>query len=126
MIVEYLITQPVFTCSKSTIEKTTIWEICPKVTNTSEWRQWRCSGVFIVKFEHVSHFYLFLLLTFWTSKCRLWKVLNFHWFCFNVDFHWLSGRTYFYFTMDNCPSFESWNITFARIIVTFKLKHNLY
>ena len=32
---------------------------------TPERRHWRCSGVFIVNFEHISHFVLvFLLLTF--------------------------------------------------------------
>ena len=40
-------------------------EICSKLTiNTPERRQWRRSGVFIVKFEHISHLVLvFLLLT---------------------------------------------------------------
>ena len=40
-------------------------EICSKLTiNTPERRQWRRSGVFIVNFEHISHFVLvFLLLT---------------------------------------------------------------
>ena len=31
-------------------------EICSKLTiNTSKWRHWRRSGVFIVNFEHISH-----------------------------------------------------------------------
>ena len=40
-------------------------EICSKLTmKTPERRQWRCSGVFIVNFEHISHLILvFLLLT---------------------------------------------------------------
>ena len=40
-------------------------EICSKLTiKTSERRQWRRSGVFIVNFEHISHLVLvFLLLT---------------------------------------------------------------
>ena len=40
-------------------------EICSKLTiKTPEWRQYRRSGVFIVNFEHISHFVLmFLLLT---------------------------------------------------------------
>ena len=40
-------------------------EICSKSTiKTPERRYWRCSGVFIVKFEHISHLVLvFLLLT---------------------------------------------------------------
>ena len=40
-------------------------EICSKLTiKTPERRQWRCSGVFIVTFEHISHLVLvFLLLT---------------------------------------------------------------
>ena len=40
-------------------------EICPKLTiKVPERRQWRCSGAFIVNFEHISHLVLvFLLLT---------------------------------------------------------------
>ena len=40
-------------------------EICSKLTiKTPELRQWSLSGVFIVNFEHISHFFLvFLLLT---------------------------------------------------------------
>ena len=40
-------------------------ETCSKLTiKTTEWRQWRRSGVFIVNFEHISlHFLVFLLLT---------------------------------------------------------------
>ena len=40
-------------------------EICSKLTiKTPERRQWCCSGVFIVNFEHISHVVLvFLLLT---------------------------------------------------------------
>ena len=41
------------------------WEICWTLTiKTPQRRQWRCFGIFIVDFEHVSHFVLvFLLLT---------------------------------------------------------------
>ena len=40
-------------------------EICSKLTiKTPEQRHWRCSGVFIVNFEYISHLALvFLLLT---------------------------------------------------------------
>ena len=40
-------------------------EICSKLTiKTPERRQWRCSGVFIANFEHISHLVLvFLFLT---------------------------------------------------------------
>ena len=50
-------------------------EICSNLTiKTPEWRQWRRSGVFIVNFEDILHLVLvFLLLTFWASKCRLVK-----------------------------------------------------
>ena len=38
-------------------------EICSKLTiKTTERRQWRRSGVFIVNFEHISHLFLVLLL----------------------------------------------------------------
>ena len=42
------------------------FETCSKLTiKTPEQRQQRCSGVFIVNFEHISHLFLvFLLLTF--------------------------------------------------------------
>ena len=55
-----------FTCSKSTIEKIKKrCEICSKLTiKTAERCHWYCSGVSIVKFEHISHLFLmFLLLT---------------------------------------------------------------
>ena len=38
-------------------------ETCSNLTiKTPEQRQWLCSGVFIVKFEHISHLVLVLLL----------------------------------------------------------------
>ena len=38
-------------------------EICSKLTiKTPKPRQWHCSGVFIVNFEHISYFVLVLLL----------------------------------------------------------------
>ena len=37
-------------------------EVCSKLTiKTPEWRKWRCSGVFIVNFEHISHLVQVLL-----------------------------------------------------------------
>ena len=43
----------------------TTCEICSKLTiKTPKQRHWRCSGVFIVNFEHISHLILeFMLLT---------------------------------------------------------------
>ena len=39
-------------------------EICSKLTiKIPERRQWCCSGIFIVNFEHISHLLVFLLLT---------------------------------------------------------------
>ena len=40
-------------------------EICSKLTiKLPDRRQWRCSGIFIVNFEHISHLVIvFLLLT---------------------------------------------------------------
>ena len=48
-----------------TLEKRKRCEICSKlIIKTPERRQCRCSGVFIVNFEHISHLFLvFLLLT---------------------------------------------------------------
>ena len=44
-------------------------ETSSKLTiKTPEWRHWRCSGVFLVNFEHISHLYLvFLYCWLWTS-----------------------------------------------------------
>ena len=48
-------------------------EICLKLTiKTPERRYWRCSGVFIVNFEHISHLFLMFLLLIRTSKCWLY------------------------------------------------------
>ena len=58
--------QPVFTCSKFTIEtpEQGVKYVQSYALKTPEPRQWRRSGVFIVKFEHISHLALvFLLLT---------------------------------------------------------------
>ena len=65
-----------FTCSKLIIENNarTMCETCSNLTikiperrlviKIRERRHWRCSGVFIVNFEHISHLVLvFLLLT---------------------------------------------------------------
>ena len=50
-------TQPTFTCSKLVIETLEqMCEICSKLTiKTPKRRQWHHFGVFIVKFEHISH-----------------------------------------------------------------------
>ena len=44
--------------------KLTMWNIFNFDKKTPEWRQWLCSGVFIVNFKYISHLDLaFLLLT---------------------------------------------------------------
>ena len=50
-------------------------KICSKLTvNAPEQRHWRYSGVFIVNFQHISHFALvFLLLTFSQVNAELVK-----------------------------------------------------
>ena len=70
-------TQQRFTCSKSivkTLEKRC--EICPKLTlDTVE----SCSGVFIVNFEHISHFFSVSIVDFdWVNVC--WGALS----CVNI------------------------------------------
>ena len=52
-------------CKVNSRNTRTRWEICTKLTiKTPEGPRWRCSGVFIVNFVHVSHLVLmFLLLT---------------------------------------------------------------
>ena len=62
----HLTTQPVFTYSKLTIEtlEQDVKYGHSLTIETPERHQWRCSGVFIVNFEHISHLLLvFLLLT---------------------------------------------------------------
>ena len=52
-------------------------EICSKLTiKTPQRRQWRRSGVVIVKFENVSHLSLVFLLLLWTCKCLLRNVIQ--------------------------------------------------
>ena len=43
----------------------TRYEICSKLTiKTANWRQWRCSGVSLINFEHISLLFLvFILIT---------------------------------------------------------------
>ena len=49
--------------TKITMEPLEQSEICSKLTiKTPEQRHWRRYGVFIVNFEHISHFFLVLLL----------------------------------------------------------------
>ena len=52
------------TCSKPINRNTTKrCEICSKLTiKTPVRRQWRCSGIFIVNFEYISHLFLVILL----------------------------------------------------------------
>ena len=60
------ITQLTFTCSKSKLEilEQGVKYVQKLTTKTPERCQSRCSGVFIVNFEHISHLVLvFLLLT---------------------------------------------------------------
>ena len=48
--------------TEKTVEK--MFEICSKlIIKTSERRHWRRSGVFIVNFEHISHFLVFVFFT---------------------------------------------------------------
>ena len=57
--------QQTFTCSKSTIKTLSRCEICLKITmKTPEWCHWRCSGIFLVNFEHISHLFLVSLQMF--------------------------------------------------------------
>ena len=60
-------TQPAITCSKLTIETLEQGVKCPKLTiKISEQSHWRCSGVFIVNFEHISYLVLVFLLLTWS------------------------------------------------------------
>ena len=51
-------------------------EICSKLTiKTPERCQWHCSGVFIINFDHISHFVLVFLLLTLTCNCWLGRHL---------------------------------------------------
>ena len=55
--------QPVITCSKLTIETLERGvKYVQKITKRPEQHHWRCSGVFIVNSEHISHLALVFLL----------------------------------------------------------------
>ena len=59
----HLYPQPALTFSKSTMDILEQCEICSKwIIKTPEEDQWRLSGVFMVKFEHISQIVLLLLL----------------------------------------------------------------
>ena len=52
-------------------------EICAKVTTkTPQRRQWHCSGVLIVNFEHISNLFLVFYCWLWAGKCWLGKSLT--------------------------------------------------
>ena len=66
--------QPAFTCPNLTIETVEQrCEICSKLTiNKPKRRQWRRFGVFIVNFEHISHFCSSVsIVNFKQVNCRL-------------------------------------------------------
>ena len=46
-------------------------EICSKLTIKIPERRRRCSGIFIINFEHISHLVLVFLLLTWKCNCRL-------------------------------------------------------
>ena len=51
-------------------------EICSKLTiKIPKRRQRCCSGIFIVKFEHITHLFLCFYCWFWTSRCLLGDVV---------------------------------------------------
>ena len=62
---KWVLCQLTFTCSKSAIETLEKrCEICSKLTIKAPGCHWRCSSVFIVNFEHISHLFLvFLMVT---------------------------------------------------------------
>ena len=53
------------------------FKICLKLTiKTPEWRQWRRSGVFIAKFEYISHLLLAFLILPLNREMFLWNLLS--------------------------------------------------
>ena len=67
------------TCSKSIIKNTRKrCEICSKLTvKTPLQRHWRCSGVFIVKLEHISNLFLSFLLQILNKQIFVGKLFGF-------------------------------------------------
>ena len=110
-------TKQAFTFSKLSIESLEKgYEICPKLTiKTPERRQWRCSGVIIANFEHISQFFI----VFWTNKCLLGKnnvVLGY----FVGTLRSLAKKTYSIAVLSifNTESFSSVLADFTRILRT--------
>ena len=60
--------QPTFTCYKfNNRNNRTKHELCSELTiKTPEQCHWRCCGVFIVNFQHISHLVLVFLLLTWS------------------------------------------------------------
>ena len=61
-----------FKVNSSNIRKK-VWYYSRLTIKTPEQRHWRCSGVFIANFEHISH--LFLVLLFFNFKHVRWELL---------------------------------------------------
>ena len=62
-------------CSRSNRSARKTYVICPKLARKAlEWRQWSCSGVFIVILGHI--LLLFLLQTLSCSICLLQRIHN--------------------------------------------------
>ena len=66
-------TQPASTYSKLTIKalEQGVKYVLNLTKKTPERRQWHCSGVFIVNFEHTPHLVLVFLLLTLNMNCRL-------------------------------------------------------
>ena len=63
-------TQPVFTCSKSTMETpNNVWNLFKVNDKHTRMKPLTCSGIFVVNFQQISHFaFMFSLFTS-TNKC---------------------------------------------------------
>ena len=55
------VSQHIFSCWKSAIE--TLEKDAKYVQSYQKGHHWRCSGVFTVNFEQISHIFVFILLT---------------------------------------------------------------
>ena len=86
-------TQSAFTCSNVNNGSTRIiYQICSKLTiKTPEQSQWRCSSVFIVKFELILDIVLVLFITFLSVSIVVFEqmlarfILNYLWMLFSIS-----------------------------------------
>ena len=93
-------------------------KICSKLTITPERRHWRCSGFFIVNFEHISHLFVVFLYPAFEQVNNSWVTTLsnafMYWGVFKtIDFLFMSHQIRCFLAKINTPSY-----LFDRVINT--------